>query len=117
MAMCTQLEKLDRKIKYLTNKRNKLIDKMQSECPHPTSELLEVPFYDRGWLGSDSPMRLCKACGLAEEGWGCGYWRLERRDVDLPRIERFSAFTYVLRFYSQEEMNKLRFRRDSKTPE
>lgn len=40
-------------------------------CPH--DNVLEGD-YREGYLGtSQPPFRVCTTCGLAEEGWGCGY--------------------------------------------
>jgi len=66
----------------------------QAECDHP--EIVEGKPRISDYLGcSDPPFRTCTECGYAEEGWGCGYNLLNKRNV--PEVERDEAFKYVRR--------------------
>jgi hypothetical protein len=40
-------------------------------CPH--ADVLEGEYRPSDYGLSSPPFRVCTTCGLAEEGWGCGY--------------------------------------------
>ena len=48
---------------------------LQEQCTHEV--VIE--------LDSTPPHRLCLMCGVEEEGWGCGYKRLNERHVGEPK--------------------------------
>ena len=105
------IEQLDAQIDVLQNKRETVLLNMQAACKHPADDILEVP-YEQDSLGGSyhtRPFRVCKLCGLAEQGWGCGYWKLKAFGEEIPRISREKARRdYVLKFYDQEDLSKLR---------
>jgi hypothetical protein len=73
------------------------IKQIQKSCKH--EQMVERDHYTI--ISTFPPARVCKDCGLAEEGWGCGYSRLrvkdEHSDAQRERIptipkERFDAY-------------------------
>lgn len=105
-----QVQTLDTNIGKLKRQREKTLMSFQARCKHPVDEIVEVAYRD-GYFGCMPPFRVCKKCGLAEQGWGCGYWKLETREEVATISEDKARSQYVLKFYSQDDMNKLRFRR------
>ena len=100
------LKQIEDEIEELETKKTRLIEKMHAKCEHPNEEILEVRYHEYKYdFGIDRPFRVCKACGYAEEGWGCGYKKLERFGVEFPTISREQAFfEYVVKYYSQDEL-------------
>lgn len=105
-----QVNAIDSGIDKLEERREKTIRSFQSRCKHPATQIREAPHYSSGYGYSDPPFRVCIDCGYAEEGWHCGYWKL-RDDEDVAEINRDAAWEYVLKFYTQEELSDLRFRK------
>lgn len=103
MNVREQIAAIDAEIQDLREVREAIILKAQNECPHPKEEILE---------GEGSPpFHVCKLCGYAEEGWYCGYWKLECRNA--PRLSHREAFKYVLRFINNSKLADLRFSREA----
>ncbi len=103
------LAKLDFKIQALKDLREAKLLIMQETCQHPTDELLEVAYEPSMFFDARPPFRVCKLCGYAEEGWGCGYWKLNAPREEIAQISREKARRdYVLKFYYQEEITKRR---------
>ena len=98
---------LARKIKALEAQREKRLNGMHEECPHPHEHIIEAKYRD-GYFGATPPFRVCKLCGYAEEGWYCGYWKLSTRE-ECPTLSRDAAQKYVLKFHSQDDLSKKRF--------
>ena len=95
----------------LEKQRMQMILDLQAQCKHPEEEIFEVPYRDNTYFRATPPFRVCRLCGLGEEGWGCGYWKLDTKER-VPMIDDSKArCKYLLKFYTQEEMNKLRFKR------
>lgn len=59
----------------------------QLACVH--EHLLEAPHYD-GIVFNRPPFRVCTDCGLAEEGWGCGYQILKGEAHDRGVTREFA---------------------------
>lgn len=107
-----QIEELDREIQALKDDREARLLELQAGCDHPVDDIFEVDYRDGGILFSATPpFRVCRKCGYAEEGWHCGYWKLDTRE-EVPTISREKARRdYVLKFYTQEQMNEERFKK------
>lgn len=104
------IERFDAKIDKLEKEREEIVARGQKYCPHPTSEILEGE-YKRGHYFTSPPFRVCKLCGYAEDGWHCGYWKLQDNDP-VPSVSREMAMKYVIGgVLSQEELSKKRFNR------
>lgn len=86
-----------------------LINQAIRVCKHPKKYIVEVEYKKYQYIDScDAPYRVCTRCGYAEEGWGCGYWKLA------PNAEVRSAkrkdIEYINQFNTQEKMNKKRYK-------
>lgn len=95
----------------LNTRIEKLETKLMDKCPHPFEALRVGNFIPANSWGSPTPdMRVCTDCGYAEEGWGCGFWKL-RTDygVDIPSMSRDAAFKFVRKFWTQDAMNEIRY--------
>lgn len=78
-----------------------VIDHVQKQCQHD-GLILEA---DRPY---DPPYRVCTRCGYAEEGWHCGYWKLDDRK-EIRKVSRDDAGKYIRRLMSQADLSKVRF--------
>lgn len=82
-----ELERLNRQIIELTEKRDDLLNQLRKKCKH--LRLVEI---DYSCLYSGAPpFRICADCGAEERGWYCGYQVLALRSerTDIPRgVER-----------------------------
>lgn len=59
-----------------------------------------------------SPCTPCMDCGLAEEGWGCGYLDLDDAEGrNVIKTDRKKALQYSKLYRSQAEMSSLRDKR------
>jgi len=68
-----KVEELDRTIQSLKDERQQIIKDMQETCDHPIEFVIEGEYKEGFDIGyADPPFRVCRLCGLAEEGWGCG---------------------------------------------
>lgn len=82
-----ELERLNRQIIELTEKRDNALKQLRKQCQH--LRLVELDYscaYDNA-----PPFRICIDCGAEERGWYCGYHVLVLRSerTDIPRgIER-----------------------------
>lgn len=107
MNQLDEIKELDQRINDLRSIRAEKLAIIQSECRH--NNILEVEYKSGNFFGAFPPFRVCVDCGLAEEGWHCGYYKLNTRE-EVPRISREKARRdYVLTFRTQEEINKERF--------
>lgn len=106
--MMSSIEELDKQIEALKIKRTKQLQKTHTTCKHPLDQVIEGKYEDLGWLGVHRPIRVCKACGYAEEGWGSGYWKLPN-NYSIPQLDRDEAWKYVKKFHSQKDMYKLKY--------
>lgn len=64
----------------------KVIDETISGCKHPKESIRELPSADTGY-GYQFPFLICTDCGLAEEGWGCGYKNLKHGEYSSQKID------------------------------
>lgn len=75
-----------------------------SKCKH--ENVAECDYMPSGWLPALAPERVCLDCGLAEEGWGCGYQLLtSRHTVRIDREELWKLVT--VRFFQDEDIPRL----------
>lgn len=113
----SEIEEIRKEIDSLTAPLYEKITKLQEEidkCVHPISHIVEGEYSpdDYGWGSADPPFRVCTICGYAEEGWGCGYWKLAPRIYDIKPISRNKAYTYVTKgVLSQEKLSNLKFKK------
>ena len=118
------VEAFDRQVEHLRKRRGEYIQLSQEACPHPLCEIVEGRYKTAGLVfGAQAPFRVCRLCGYAEEGWYCGYWKLNsERDpahpagnhIPIPELPRDAAMKYVLRRLSQEEISALRWPKGEK---
>lgn len=115
-------QRLKKQIALLKDERSALAVKIESletrlmaKCPHHVDSLREGRFVEQSSSGfgrATPPMRVCIDCGYAEEGWGCGYWKLEtswQLNDSVPKLEQSEAFKFVRRFWTQDMMDMVRF--------
>lgn len=75
----------------------------QAECKH--EDVVEHPDSHGKFIVSP-PYRVCRTCGYAEEGWGCGYWKLAPRVFEVPHLSREAAWKFVRgKIWTQDEMS------------
>lgn len=72
-------------IKKLQKDKAAFIQKQQRSCIHPRESILQALMVDKGWLGTDLPIRVCLDCGLGEQGWTYKVIGKGICDFDLPR--------------------------------
>ena len=112
------------KIKELQEQAAKLCEPIYAEidklnrrigrCTHPVEHIIEGNYIpDNSWGGGHAtpPFRVCTICGYAEEGWGCGYYKLGPGVYDekiIRTVKRREAEKFVTRRWSQEQMSKAR---------
>ena len=94
-ATLRSLQRLDKDIQTLAQKRKRVLYTLQANCKH--EDLVEADY--KSYQFSDSalpPIRACLACGMAEEGWGSGYQVLRHKrevnfiEIGVPRVSRDS---------------------------
>lgn len=91
----------------LTQLKQDLIADMQSSCEHPHNEVVEGKCRPGNHLRLTlPPFRVCRRCGYAEEGWGCGYWLMTYPEA-VPEMDRESAKKLVRRIVTQSDMDSL----------
>ena len=95
-ALKIERKKLDERIETLSTK-------LMSKCPHSFEALREADSASSSF--GTPPFRVCIDCGLAEEGWGCGYRKLGGGCYSgIPTLPRDAARKYVRRYKSQRDM-------------
>ncbi len=70
----------------IDNLIQKVIDDTICSCKHPKESIRELPSLDTGH-GYQFPFLICTDCGLAEEGWGCGYKSLKHGEYGSQKID------------------------------
>ena len=102
-----RLKKLKGRVDALM--RDELL-RVQRECQHPEEHVVEAPYEEDQFGGCrhSAPFAVCTLCGYSEQGWGCGYWKL-KVNSDTPQITRDKGVRIRLTYYSQEDLNVLRF--------
>ena len=105
-----RIEILQRKIERITHPLKEEIlalHKIIEGCKHPISHIVQGEYIpdDDSYFGNHSTpdFRVCKICGYAEEGWGCGYRRLRGSRKDVPEIHRHEARKFVKRMHYQKD--------------
>jgi hypothetical protein len=82
--------------KIRTRRKSALLSLIEA-CAHST--VLEGDYKPSNFLSSMPPFRVCTLCGLAEEGWGCGYSLLQdRSDRSVEATHRDTARKKVVVF-------------------
>ncbi len=77
----------------LSRQRDELVKKMQKQCKHPL--IIETDYVPNDYGNATPPSRMCIICTLDEEGWGCGYKKL---NVDKPFkiVSRDEFYEYMV---------------------
>ncbi len=88
---------------------DELIEQAIKRCKHPKKYVVEICEKSRVTEEYDRPYRVCTRCGYAEEGWGCGYWKLAPNIA--VRSVRRKEVEYINQFNTQEMMNKKRYKK------
>lgn len=88
------------------NRADALLQRFQKKCKHPKRNVVETRFEETSYpCVASPPFRVCRECGYAEEGWGCGYWKLCPGEHDIPTVGRGTARTFVVgRILTQQAM-------------
>lgn len=115
----TKVEKLKEEINSIEIKiieLNKLRDiqlkLLFKTCKHPKDQVVEGDVLRFTYIGSiHPPFRVCKQCGYAETGWGCGYYKLNWPRSKILTIQRDVAERFVRRKVSQDEMWKMKHKK------
>ena len=106
--MIQEVIEIDTQITELATRRKQIIDEAHATCAHPIEARRECAHRPAEYIATSPPIRVCTICGYAEEGWGCGYWKL-KEPFSIPEIERDELMKYVLRLYTRQELNEIRF--------
>ena len=85
-----QIDVLDKVVTKNRLKLAKLRLELMYICKHPKDKIVGYKYKDYSYLGALSPYRVCSECGLAEEGWGCGYKILQPDCYDIETESRDS---------------------------
>lgn len=80
------IEALDAEIVALEAKRRALLIEFQCTCSH--REIVERDYVPSEYGSAQPPARVCTACGLAENGWHCGYKLLSFGDEEYVKKAR-----------------------------
>lgn len=104
-----ECNKIDQQIEELQQRKKEIIEKATQSCSHPVEAVVELPYESHAY-GSERPWLLCKACGLTEEGWGCGYKKLRHAEFkDVPKISRAYWLKTRKKTIYQDENKKIIF--------
>lgn len=109
-------EEADKKAKPYEDEIERL-ENIIAKCPHPENYIVEGAYISGSLCSytgdvSTPPFRVCSLCGYAEEGWGCGYYKLAPNNYSMKSIDRNTARKFVKRgILSQEELSNIRFNR------
>ena len=99
--------KIKEAVRYFEREAKTQIDLLQKQCKHPRELIVEGEFIPSGaYCHASPPFRVCTACGYAEEGWHCGYWKL---DGNCNCVDREEAMKYVVTFIGNEKLADMRF--------
>lgn len=91
----TQIHELNVQISQLQTERTTLIKALRRACKH--LDVVECDYLPSDYLDYLPLHRICRDCGLEEEGWDCGYSKL--RDTKTREIKTVSRTKfYNLRF-------------------
>ena len=93
---------LDAQRDALRTKKEKVIRAYQEKCRHPRNEII-------GSRWGSPEFRVCRVCGYAENGHGCGYWKLAPNEYgSVPVMDDDEARKFVLRRLTQDQINAMR---------
>ncbi|RKZ95081.1 MAG: hypothetical protein DRQ40_04490 [Gammaproteobacteria bacterium] len=85
---------------------------VQKSCEHPDEEVVEGKYEPCSYANATPPFRVCKLCGYAEQGWGCGYWKLGHGLYSIPIVSRSEAFEFVSGgIIRQDQLSEVRYDR------
>lgn len=98
----------------LLKRRDKLNERIkkqiyytQNGCKHRATSIREAEYEPGDYI---APFRVCIDCGYAEDGWGCGYWKLGKISSCI-QLKRDEALEYVVgHVLSQDELNGKRYK-------
>lgn len=111
--MHPEIETADEEVRLATERRKQTIDRIQAVCSHPAEAIVECESY--GDYIVIPPRRCCLLCGYAEEGWGCGYWKLGAWGCsnylrEYPQVSRqVMQDKYIKRLLTQYDMRDSRY--------
>ena len=95
--MRDRYNQLGLEIEALEGVRDGYIKSMQAACDHPKEQIVEGGYISSEWSNNHTPpFRVCKLCGYSEEGWGCGYNKLQGYNCGIPTIDRNKAMMYTI---------------------
>jgi len=99
-------------IKKLLERNKEITKSMIDKCKHELvleSEAHIIPYKEDEFPACTlSPIRVCVECGLAEEGWGCGYYDLDDDRKIIKCSDREDCKSIIILFRSQMELDKIR---------
>jgi hypothetical protein len=110
----SRIKELEAELKKLTAQKEAAILALQNQCKHPKELSLDGDSVDSHFGGVlFRPMRVCRLCGYAEEGWGAGYWKLSKESgypatgATIPSLSHDEAWKHVRTFVTQDQMTHL----------
>lgn len=99
MTDLQRFRRLDARLRKLETEHATALRQLQKTCKHANK--VECNYQVASWC-SLQPMRVCKDCGLFEEGWGCGYQKLRHPNEygdscreDIPLVSRDTVIKYM----------------------
>jgi len=92
------------KIKQYTESRKKLIDQLIEICDHPKEECVEYHKRDDGGECYGPPVRVCKKCGHAEEGWSFLFGKLHFNYEPITNTGKFGDHWQYLKRIMYQDM-------------
>jgi hypothetical protein len=96
-------------IDKLKEQRIELIKAIIDECDHPEEEVMEKAYSpETAVCYSRPPIKVCRLCGQAEEGWGVGY-KIFNND-EAPTISEKKYWEYV-RVLKEQNGNEIIYER------
>lgn len=82
---------------------------LQDNCPHPIDMVVKGDIVSHEGGHSTPSFRVCKLCGLGEEGWGT-YDRIHRELSDcsnqFPILSREEAMKFVRTFMTRDDQTR-----------
>jgi len=96
-----QILKKEKQAKNIHDECAKSLAVLQKQCKHEV--VIEADYIPSDVSSSTPPKRMCLVCSLEEEGWGCGYDKLNKdKNVVQKFLERDRTD-----FYSYRELKPL----------
>lgn len=80
--------KIEKALIAMKSQKEKLLKELQKKCGHEI--IVEKPYSTV--FGINPPRRICVICSLEEEGWGCGYDKLQKKPSKIVERDEFYRF-------------------------